>query len=65
MVEGILKRAMFEAELPPADPRVLAAMVIGVVVQTAENKAYGRLDDPLSVHAPLMSKAVQAILFAR
>src|SRR5579859_2280093 len=42
VVETLLKRAMLEAEIPPADPRVLAAMAIGVIVQTAQNKAYGR-----------------------
>jgi hypothetical protein len=40
-------------------------MIIGVVLQTAQNKAYGRIDSPLSAHAPLMTRAVQAILFAR
>jgi AcrR family transcriptional regulator len=65
VVEAILKQAMRDVAIPPADPRVLAAMVIGVVVQTAENKAYGRIDSRLSAHAPLMGKAVQAILFAR
>jgi AcrR family transcriptional regulator len=65
VVEAILKRAMVDVEIPPADPRVLAAMVIGVIVQTAQNKAYGRIDSPLAAHAPLMTKAVQAILFAR
>lgn len=65
VVEKLLKRAMLEAEVPPADPRVLAAMAIGVIVQTAQNKAYGRFEAPLSAHAPLMTAAVQAVLFAR
>lgn len=65
VVEGLLKRAMITAEIPPADPRVLAAMAIGVIAQTAQNKAYGRIDTPLCVHAPLMIAAVQAALFAR
>jgi AcrR family transcriptional regulator len=65
MVEAVVKRAMIETELPPADPRVLAAMAIGVIVQTAQNKVYGRIDGKLSAHAPLMTKAVQAVLFAR
>jgi len=65
VVENLLKSAMVSVELPPADPRVLAAMIIGVVLQTAQNKAYGRIDSSLSAHAPLMTKAVQAILFAR
>jgi AcrR family transcriptional regulator len=65
VVENLLKRAMMDAELPPADPRILAAMAIGVIVQTAQNKAYGRFDSPMSAHAPLMSAAVKALLFAR
>ena len=65
VVEKLLKRAMLEAEVPAADPRVLAAMVIGLINQTAQNKAYGRFDEPLSAHAPLMTAAVEAVLFAR
>ena len=65
VVEKLLKRAMLEAEIPPADPRVLAAMVICLIVQTAQNKAYGRLENPMSAHAPLMTAAVEAVLFAR
>lgn len=66
LVENVIKRAMMDAELPPGDPRVLAAMAIGVITQTAENKAYGRLgEDALSAHASLMTAAVQAVLFAR
>ncbi|HWA59970.1 MAG TPA: TetR/AcrR family transcriptional regulator [Caulobacteraceae bacterium] len=65
VVENLLKRAMMDCELPPADPRVLAAMAIGAIVQTAQNKAYGRIDNPMSSHAPLMTRAVQAILHAR
>jgi AcrR family transcriptional regulator len=66
MVESLIKRAMMDAELPPGDPRVIAAMAIGVITQTAQNKAYGRLgEDALSVHAPLMTAAVHAVLSAR
>ena len=66
VTENVIKQAMISAELPPADPRVLAAMAIGVITQTAQNKAYGRLgDDPLSAHAGLMTAGVQAVLFAR
>jgi AcrR family transcriptional regulator len=65
VVEKIVKWAMLENELPPADPRILAAMVIGIIVQTAQNRAYRRFEEPLSAHAPLMTAAVQAVLFAR
>jgi len=65
VVENLLKTAMVSVEIPPADPRVLAAMIIGVVLQTAQNKAYGRIDSSLTTHAALMTTAVRAILFAR
>ncbi|HYG26267.1 MAG TPA: helix-turn-helix domain-containing protein [Caulobacteraceae bacterium] len=66
VTEAVIKQAMVRAELPPADPRLLAAMAMGVITQTAENKAYGRLgDDSLSVHASMMTAAVRAVLFAR
>jgi hypothetical protein len=45
---------------------VLAAMAIGVITQTAQNRVYGRIgSDPLSAHAGLMTAGVQALLFAR
>ncbi len=65
VVENLLKRAMLDAEIPPADPRILAAMAIGVIIQTAQNKAYGRFDAPMTAHAPLMTAAVEAVLYAR
>lgn len=64
--ENVIKQAMLDAELPPGDPRLLAAMAIGVITQVAQNRAYGRLgEDSLSSHAPIMTAAVQAVLFAR
>ncbi len=66
VTENVIKQAMIAAEIPPADPRVLAAMAIGVITQTAQNRVYGRLgSDPLSAHAGLMTAGVQALLFAR
>ena len=65
VVERVLKRAMIETELPPADPRILAGMAIGIIIQTAQNRAYGRFDEPLSAHADLMTAGVEAVLFAR
>jgi AcrR family transcriptional regulator len=66
VTEQVVKQAMMAMELPPADPRLIAAMAMGVITQTAENKAYGRLgEDSLSAHAPTMTAAVQAVLVAR
>ncbi|MFO1012527.1 MAG: TetR/AcrR family transcriptional regulator [Caulobacteraceae bacterium] len=65
MVEKVLKQAMITAQIPAADPAVLASMCIGVITQTAQNRIYRRFETPLSAHADLMSKGVQALLFAR
>ncbi|MGA0601071.1 TetR/AcrR family transcriptional regulator [Caulobacter sp. KR2-114] len=65
VVENILKRAMMDCEVEPADPRVVAAMAIGAIVQTAQNRAYNRIDGSMTAHAPLMTAAVKAILHAR
>jgi len=66
VTEAVIKQAMIATELPPADPRLIASMAMGVITQTAQNKAYGRLgDDALSAHAPTLTSAVQAVLYAR
>ena len=46
VVEKLLKRAMLEAEVPAADPRVLAAMVIGLISQTGRPRAAARWNSP-------------------
>jgi AcrR family transcriptional regulator len=64
-VEQIVAEAIGAGELPPGDPVLLAAMALGVVTQTAQNMAYGRLAHPLSAHAGAFSAAICALLRAR
>lgn len=44
------------------DPIVLAAMALGVVLQTAQAKLMGALQNPLSEFAPMFERAVIAVL---
>ena len=61
----IIKLAMAHDEIPDGDPELLAAMALGVVTQTAQNMAYGRLKGPLSARADILANAVVAVLTTR
>lgn len=47
VVRDVIAQAIFRREIPPGDPDVLAAMVLGVVLQVATFKLYGRVTRPL------------------
>lgn len=63
-VETIIALAMERGELTKGDPIIKASMALGVVLQTALHKAYGRISTPLSAHSASLSKAVIAVLKA-
>ncbi len=48
VVRNVIAQAMGRREVPAGDPEVLAAMVLGVVLQVATFKIYGRVTQPLS-----------------
>jgi AcrR family transcriptional regulator len=60
--EQIVAAAMARGEIAKGDPVLVAAMALGVVLQTALHKAYGRIDGPLTAHAPELKRAVVAVL---
>lgn len=60
--EDVVAAAMARGEIPPSDAALLAAMALGVVLQTALHIVYGRLEGPLSAHAPRLAGAVLAVL---
>ena len=64
-VAALIRQAMERGELPFGDDELLAGMALGVVTQVAQNKAYGRLNGPLSQFAPAFSVAALAVLHAR
>ncbi len=62
--EEIVASAMARGEIAAGDTPLLAAMALGAVLQPALHKAYGRLEGPLSTHAPALKRAVRAVLFS-
>ena len=63
-VETIIARAMQTGAMRSGDPVAKAAMALGVVLQTALHKAYGRISAPLRAHADALGDAVIAVLNA-
>ena len=61
-VETIIAMAMEQGALRPGDPAVKASMALGVVLQTALHKAYGRITAPLSAFTAPLSEGVVAVL---
>jgi AcrR family transcriptional regulator len=60
--EDIVAAAMARGEIPKGDPVIVAAMALGVVLQTALHKAHGRIEGPLSAHAETLAAGVMAVL---
>ncbi len=58
----LIKNAMERGEIPKMNPDVLAAMVLGVVLQPAQAKVLGAIKGPLSKHAAVFEKGVLAVL---
>ena len=65
IVETLLETAMKDGMIPEADPPILAAMVLGVMMQAGNNKAYNRLPGPFSQHIDSFTRAIVAILEQR
>jgi len=62
VVRRVLERAIERHELPPQDPDLAAAFVLGAVLQPATFAAYGRIDDKLQpVSGRLISAAWAAV----
>lgn len=62
VVRELVARGMAEGEIPPADPEVAAAMVLGVVLQVAVFKIYGRIRRELSELADELTQACFRVL---
>ena len=52
-------------EIPAGDATALAAMSIGIVLQPATFRLYGRINKPLEIYVPVFAKAVEDVLFRR
>jgi AcrR family transcriptional regulator len=64
-VASIIRVAIDDGELPAGNPELLAGMALGIITQTAQNKAYGRISVALAELAPSFTLAILAVLRAR
>jgi AcrR family transcriptional regulator len=60
----VLAEAMARGEIGDGDPTLLAAMALGLVVQPAVFRIYGRLQGPLGALAPMITDAALAVVRA-
>ena len=62
LTEKVIKKMMDDKMIPKSDPALMTGMALGVVIQSAQNKAYNRLSGALSDHIGSFTKAIVAIL---
>jgi AcrR family transcriptional regulator len=62
VVHRVIWRAMAEGELPPGDAATAAAMVLGIVLQSAVFKIYGRITTDLTNLSDLLTTACLRVL---
>ncbi|WP_460448075.1 TetR/AcrR family transcriptional regulator [Alsobacter sp. SYSU BS001988] len=61
-LRAVFAEAMARREIAPGDADLLAAMALGLVVQPAVFRIYGRLTGSLGQHAPQITRALMATL---
>ena len=64
LVHQVIWRAMAEGELPPGDAATAAAMVLGIVLQSAVFKIYGRITVSLTSLSETLTSACIRVLKA-
>jgi len=62
VTEAMVQSLVDAGEIPPCDPAVMSGMVLGVVMQSGQNKIYSRLPGPFSQHVDAFTRAIIAIL---
>jgi AcrR family transcriptional regulator len=61
-VEDVIAEAIAAKEIPPGDAKLKAASALGVVLQAALHKIYGRVGGDLKSHEDALARAVIAVL---
>jgi hypothetical protein len=64
LVHQVIWRAMSTGELPPGDAAAAAAMVLGIVLQSAVFKIYGRITASLTSLSDNLTSACLRVLNA-
>lgn len=65
VVREVVRKAMAAGEIPRRDVDVVTAMTMGIVLQPAIHKVYGRITGPLGDHVELLAEAVWSVLQGR
>jgi AcrR family transcriptional regulator len=65
VVEKLIEHLMDSGEIPRGDSAILAAMSLGVVMQSGLNKVYSRLPGPFSQHVETFTRTIMAILLQK
>lgn len=63
--ELIVRNAMESGQIPKGDPILVSGMALGVVLQPALHKAYGRLSGKMGDYEDTLTQAVVAVLNPR
>ena len=61
----ILEQAMTDGDIPRGNVGLLASMVLGIVIQAAQAKAYQRLNGPLSIYVNEFERSILAVVRAQ
>lgn len=65
VVEKLIQHLIDSGEIPNGDPAILAAMSLGIVMQSGLNKIYSRLPGPFSQHVDTFTRTIMAILLQK
>ncbi len=62
MLTDAVKRAIARGEIAKGDPAIIAAMILGLVVQVAVSRLYGEHAQPLKRLAPIIARAALRVV---
>ena len=65
VTEALIQDLIDKNEIPNCNPAVMSGMVLGVLMQSGNNKIYSRLPGNMSDHVDAFSKAILAILLQK
>ena len=65
VTEALIQDLIDKNEIPNCNPAVMSGMVLGVLMQSGNNKIYSRLPGNMSDHVDAFSKAILAVLLQK
>lgn len=63
--EEIIYEAMETGEIPKGDVTLISAMALGIILQPALHKVFGRITDKLNTYAPEITRSIISLLHQR